>query len=137
MNFAEQLEYIMNMEGLTVKNVSEKCGMTDTTIRRYLTGERAPNIRDAKYIFETLGYTLEICKKNSKKSSKKSHKDDLRKNGSGCSDPVACKAIKKVDAERERLTRLLDVIFTICDYAGFHVEDRIKLKDKKTGKVWK
>ena len=136
MNFAEQLKYIMEVECLSIKDVAKACGFTETSIGRYLKGDRAPNIRDAKHLFESLGYTLEICKKKSKKS-KKSHKDDLRKNGSGCLDPVACRAIKKVDMERERLTRLLDVIFTICEYAGFHVEGRIELKDKRTGKVWK
>ena len=123
----------MDKEKLTPRALAKKCGVTETSIRRYLKGDRAPNVRDATYIFESLGYEMNICKKNSKQVKR----DDLRKNGSGCSDPTACKAIKKVDAERERFSKLLDTIFTICEYAGFHVENRIELRDRRTGKVWK
>lgn len=130
MNFEEQLQYIMDSEHFTVSDVAMRSGITEVTIRRYLKGEHAPNIRDAKWIIESLGYELAISKK-------KCQKTDLKKNGSGYYDPTAYKAIIKADAERERLTKLIDVIFTICEYAGFHVEDRIKLKDKRTGKIWK
>lgn len=62
---------------------------------------------------------------------------DLRKNGSGYSDPTACRAITKVDTESERFHKLLDAIFTICELAGFHIEGRIVVRDLKTGKVWR
>lgn len=64
-------------------------------------------------------------------------KDDLRKNGSGYSDPTAYKAIKKVDNDDERFHKLLNTIFTICELAGFRVEGRIVLQDKETGRVWR
>lgn len=64
-------------------------------------------------------------------------KDDLRKNGSGYSDPTAYKAIKKVDDDDERFHKLLNTIFTICELAGFRVEGRIVLQDKETGRVWR
>jgi hypothetical protein len=54
-------------------------------------------------------------------------------NGSGCKDLTAYEAIKHV----ERLKKLLMMIFDICELAGFHVEGRIVLKDKKTGKIWR
>lgn len=38
---------------------------------------------------------------------------------------------------RERLNKLLAAIFAICDAADFHVEERIVVKDKRTGKVWR
>lgn len=63
--------------------------------------------------------------------------NDLRKNASGYYDPTAYQAIKDADRERERLQKLLNVIFSICDLAGYHVEERIVLKDKRTGKVWR
>ena len=63
--------------------------------------------------------------------------NDLRTNGSGYVDPTAYEAIRKVDGEAERFHKLLDVIFTICELSGFHLEGRIVLKDKKTGKVWR
>lgn len=67
--------------------------------------------------------------------------DDLKKNGSGCSDPTAYKAIKNAekvrDEDAERFRDLLDTIFTICDLSDFHIEGRIVVKDKRTGKVWR
>ena len=69
---------------------------------------------------------------------------DLSRNGSGCYDPTAYKAMKRVEADErkygrdyERFYNLLNTIFYICELAGFHVEGRIVLTDKKTGKVWK
>lgn len=69
--------------------------------------------------------------------------DELKRNGSGYIDPTAYKAIKNVDKEikeenrDDRFYKLLDTIFSICDLAGFHVEGRIVLKDKTTGKIWR
>lgn len=47
------------------------------------------------------------------------------------------KESKNVDNESLRFKKLLSAIFYICDCAGFHIEERIVLKDKRTGKVWK
>lgn len=61
-------------------------------------------------------------------------------NPSGCKDLTAYYAIKNVTKEEkaeERFKKLLGTIFYIVDLAGFHVEGRIVLKDKKTGKVWR
>lgn len=63
-------------------------------------------------------------------------KDDLRKNGDGYSDPTAYKAIKNVD-EDDRFHKLLDTIFSICELSDFHIEERIVIKDNKTGKIWR
>ena len=75
-------------------------------------------------------------------------KSDLKRNGSGCLDPTAYQAIMNADAvssvdkanrykrrendSEERLNKLLAAIF-----ADFHVEERIVVKDKRTGKVWR
>lgn len=59
-----------------------------------------------------------------------------RLNGSGCKDLTAYEAIENIESER-RLKKLLAEIFRLCDIAGFHVEERIVLRDKKTGKVWR
>ena len=61
----------------------------------------------------------------------------LNKNGSGCYDPTACAAISKADKDKARLTKVVDTIRNICDLAGFKIEGRIVLVDKKTGKVWR
>lgn len=65
---------------------------------------------------------------------------DLKKNGEGYNDPTAYKAIKNVDeatSSRTRFLSLLDVIFKVCELAGFHLEERIVVKDKRTGKIWR
>lgn len=41
------------------------------------------------------------------------------------------------DFEEERFRKLLRTIFYICDLAGFKIDGRITLVDKRTGKTWK
>lgn len=64
-------------------------------------------------------------------------KHDIRKNQSGYSDPTAFEAITKVDKEMEKLNKTLHIIRNVCELAGFEIEERIVLKDKKTGKIWR
>ena len=63
--------------------------------------------------------------------------DDIRKNASGYSDPTAYQAIKNIENEDDKFHKLLDTIFNICELSGFHLEERIFLKDKNTGKVYR
>lgn len=63
--------------------------------------------------------------------------NDLRKNGSGYSDPTAYNAIKNIDYEDEQFHKLLYTIRNMCDLAGFQIEGRIVLTDKKTGRTWR
>lgn len=58
-------------------------------------------------------------------------------NGSGYFDDTAGKAIDKADKDDERFHKLLETIFNICELSDFHVEGRIVLKDKRTGRVYK
>lgn len=60
-----------------------------------------------------------------------------RTNHEGYSDPTAYEAIKNTEADDERFHKLLNTIFTICELFGFHLEERIILKDTQTGKVWR
>lgn len=131
MTFAEQLQELMRQCDLTPKEVSVICNVDRSSLSKYLNGKTIPNYETAQRIFRDLGYDLGTPQRMEKKPG------DLRKNGSGYLDPTAYKAIRKVDKERERMMKLLDTIFTICDYAGFHVEGRITLRDKKTGRVWR
>ena len=67
-------------------------------------------------------------------------KKDPRRNASGYMDLTAYEAIRNVDREADaekRYKKLLSTIFYICDLAGFHIEGRLVIKDKKTGKVWR
>ena len=67
---------------------------------------------------------------------------DIRKNGSGYFDPTAYKALKnseknKKSKDLQRFEKLLDTIFNICELSGYHLESRIVVTDKKTGRVWR
>lgn len=62
---------------------------------------------------------------------------NLKKNVSGYQDLTAYKAIKNADADNDRFYKLLRAIFSICELSGFRLEERIVLKDEKTGKVWR
>ena len=61
---------------------------------------------------------------------------EIRRNASGYFDPTAYAAIKNAEAD-ERFHKLLDTIFAICELSGFHIEERIVVKDKRTGKIWR
>lgn len=66
--------------------------------------------------------------------------NDLRKNAEGYSDPTAYEAIKNLDRDKEgdeRFHKLLNTIFAMCELSGFHIEERIVIKDLETGKVWR
>lgn len=67
-------------------------------------------------------------------------KDD-RKNAEGYNDPTAYNAIKNVEQEQDkddmRFHQLLNTLFSLCELADFHIEGRVVLKDKRTGKVWR
>lgn len=70
------------------------------------------------------------------------HNDnDLKRNASGYYDPTAYKAIKHIlresESEEERFRRLLKIMFRVCELLDFHLEGRIVVKDRRTGKVWK
>ena len=58
-------------------------------------------------------------------------------NNSGKYDPTAAKAIAHVTKEEKRFKKLLGAIYNICELSGYHLEERIVVKDKRTGKVWR
>lgn len=62
---------------------------------------------------------------------------NINVNGSGVKDNVAAEAVGTVDKEFARFNELLHAIFYICRLAGFKIEGRITLVDKRTGRVWK
>lgn len=66
--------------------------------------------------------------------------NDPRRNASGYVDLTAHEAIRNVDREADaeaRFKKLLTTIFCICDLAGFRIESRLTIRDKKTGKIWR
>lgn len=63
--------------------------------------------------------------------------NEIKRNGSGYYDPTAYEVLKKEDEEEARFHKLLYTIFDICELAGFRIEGRIVLEDKRTGRVWR
>lgn len=64
--------------------------------------------------------------------------ENPRKNAEGYSDPTAYEALRNIEIkEDERFHKLLYAIFDICELAGFEIEGRIVLIDKKSGRVWR
>ncbi|EDK24624.1 hypothetical protein RUMTOR_01363 [[Ruminococcus] torques ATCC 27756] len=64
-------------------------------------------------------------------------KNDCRRNAEGYSDPTAYEALKNMEQEEERFHKLLDIIFALCELSDFHIEERIVIKDKRTGRIWR
>lgn len=60
------------------------------------------------------------------------------KNNEGYFDPTQGLAFQNIDKEDDtRFRKLLNTIFYLCELAGFEIEGRIVLVDKKSGKVWR
>lgn len=66
--------------------------------------------------------------------------DDLRKNAEGYADPTAYAALKSI-ANDEKVERkaayLISVLKFIIREAGFEQVNRIELRDKRSGRVFK
>ena len=66
--------------------------------------------------------------------------EDFYKNGSGYPDPTAYEAIKNLElseAEIERFRRVVGCILRICELSDMDLGERLVLRDKRTGKVWR
>lgn len=64
--------------------------------------------------------------------------DNSRRNCEGYSDPTAYATLKKYDEdEEERFHKLLHMLFDIVELSGFELGNRVVLRDKKTGRMWK
>jgi hypothetical protein len=62
---------------------------------------------------------------------------ELKRNGSGYVDPTAQKAILRLQAKQKRVSRVIENLKNAANIAGFEIEGRIVLKDKRTGEIWK
>ena len=60
-------------------------------------------------------------------------RNDGNHNEHGYPDPTASAVIRKLSSEEYRLHKPLKVIFMSCELAGFELEGRITLVDKRTG----
>lgn len=65
---------------------------------------------------------------------------ELKKNGEGYNDPTAYEGITRAmrnDPEREKVYKLIGCINRICELSGFSLEERVVLKNDKTGRIWR
>ena len=58
--FAKQFKELIDKRGLTHRTVSERINTTETTISRYVSGDRTPNIETAVELASVLGVTLDV-----------------------------------------------------------------------------
>lgn len=58
--FAKQFKELIDKRGLTQRAVAERINTTETTISRYVSGDRTPNIETAVELASVLGVTLDI-----------------------------------------------------------------------------
>lgn len=63
--------------------------------------------------------------------------EDLKKNAEGYPDPTPYQAIVNIESEHERYRKVIGCILRICELSGFELEERIVLKDKRTGRIWR
>lgn len=61
----------------------------------------------------------------------------FKTNGEGYSDPTAYRALKKVHEDERLVSDLIRIAKEFFERNGFHVENRIVLKNKHTGKIWR
>ena len=66
-------------------------------------------------------------------------RENPKRNQSGCLDLTAYYAIKRADIELEhdRLHKMIDILHAVCELNDFCIIDRVALKDKRTGKIWR
>lgn len=67
-------------------------------------------------------------------------KDNPIKNEEGYMDLTRHDAIENIDREKREAARVAKLIHTvqyICSIGGFYIDERIVLRDKVTGRVWK
>jgi hypothetical protein len=57
-------------------------------------------------------------------------------NASGCKDLTSFQALNNIESE-ERFKKFLKAIFKLSERYGFHIDNRIAVTDKKTGKKWR
>ena len=58
--FAKQFKELIDKRGLTQRAVAERINTTETTISRYVSGDRTPNIETAVELASVLGVTLDV-----------------------------------------------------------------------------
>lgn len=63
----------------------------------------------------------------------------IKRNHDGYSVPEVTKfsAYLEPDRDERRFRKLLKMIFSLCEIAGFDLVGRVVLRDKRSGRTWK
>lgn len=80
--------------------------------------------------------TEKVCENFDKARERYLEKKEMGANGCGYVDSTAYAAMKKQSDEERRFHQLLRTIFYIVNVAGFSLEGRIRLVDRRTGRIW-
>lgn len=67
----------------------------------------------------------------------KKYRERLDRNSEGYRDLTPYYTLKKEQLDEERFKRLMATLFYICENAGFHIEERIVIRDVRTGKIYR
>lgn len=80
--------------------------------------------------------TEKVCENFDKARDRYFDKKEMGSTCGGYVDTTAYAAIKKQSDEERRFHQLLRTIFYIVNVAGFNLEGRIRLVDRRTGRIW-
>ena len=58
-------------------------------------------------------------------------------NNSGCKDPTAYAATRPISEEEQRVSELMKVLKYIIRLAGFEMNNRIELRDRRSGRTYR
>ena len=69
----------------------------------------------------------------------KDYYERKRQNQEGYSDETHFEAEDRIEYERQRrrVAGVIKHLMYVCNLAGYHVESRIVLRDKRNGRVWR
>ena len=137
MTIGERIKAARKMRGMTQAELGELAGIAEPTIRRYELGKLNPK-------FETLAKIAEALKVNPADIDERltislSEEGQMKpwENNSGARDPTAYAATKAITDEEERVSNLVRAIKTLIHLSGFDLLNRIELRDKKSGRIYR
>lgn len=58
-------------------------------------------------------------------------------NAEGYPDPTADKAIRRADKAPEKVSELIRTIKAVAALAGYEITNRVQMKNRKTGRIYK
>lgn len=133
----ERIKAARKNAGMTQKQLGELAGIAEPTIRRYELGKLNPK-------FETLAKIAEALKVNPADLDERltiSLREEGQmkpwENNFGARDPTAYAATKAITDEEERVSNLVRAIKTLIHLSGFDLLNRIELRDKKSGRIYR